>query len=103
MELHGIPCPKPRQNSMEFHGTLADSRYSIILKVPLPSYGKNWASRAGGILRYVNGASSHKIISSSDVSKLRRSNDHVEYGDRKTINVKAVCTCERHGITSSDN
>ena len=38
--------------------------------------------------------SSHEFISSSDVSKLRRSNDHVRYGDGKTINVKAVCTCE---------
>ena len=53
-------------------------------------------------MRYVNGASSHEL-SSSDVSKLRRSNDHVGYGDRKTINVKAVCTCERHETTSSDN
>ena len=28
---------------------------------------------------------------------------HVGYGDRKTSNVKAVCTCERHETTSSDN
>ena len=35
--------------------------------------------------------SSHEFISSPDVSKLRRSSDHVGYGDRKTINVKAVC------------
>ena len=47
--------------------------------------------------------SSHEFISSSDVSKVRRSNDHVGYADRKTINVKAVCTCERHETTSSDN
>ena len=47
--------------------------------------------------------SSHEFISSPDVSKLRRSCDHVGYGDRKTINVKAVCTCERHETTSSDN
>ena len=49
-------------------------------------------------------ASSHEFISSPDVSKLRRSSDHVGYGDRKTINVKAVCTCESgHETTSSDN
>ena len=47
--------------------------------------------------------SSHEFISSSDVSKLRRLNDHVGYGDRKTINVKAVCSCERQETTSSDN
>ena len=52
-------------------------------------------------MRYVNGASSHEL-SSADVSKLGRSNDHVGYGDRKTISVKAVCTCERHETTSSD-
>ena len=34
---------------------------------------------------------------------LHRSNDHVGYGDRKTINVKAVCYCERHETTGSDN
>ena len=36
--------------------------------------------------------SSHEFISSPDVSKLRSSSDHVGYGERKTINVKAVCT-----------
>lgn len=50
----------------------------------------------------MNGASSHEL-SSSDVSKLRRSNDLVGYGDRKTINVKAVCTCESLETTSSGN
>ena len=50
----------------------------------------------------MNGASSHEL-SSSDVSKLRRSNDHVGYGDRKTISVKAVCTFERFETSSSDN
>ena len=40
-------------------------------------------------------------LSSSDVPKLRCSNDHGS--DRKTINMKAVCTCERHETTSSDN
>ena len=33
--------------------TFADSGYTISLKVPLASYGKNWASLSGGILRYV--------------------------------------------------
>ena len=47
-------------------------------------------------MRYVNGAFSHEFISNSDVSKLRHSNDHVGYGNQKTINVKAVCTCEGH-------
>ena len=53
-------------------------------------------------MRYVNSASSHEL-SSSDVSKLRLSNEDVGYGDRKTINVKAARTCERHETTSSDN
>ena len=42
-------------------------------------------------------------MSSSDVSLLRLSRDYVGYGDRKSINVKAVCTYERQETTSSDN
>ena len=51
-------------------------------------------------IAYVISATSHKL-SSSDVPKLRCLNDHG--GDRKSINMKAVCTCERHETTSSDN
>ena len=29
MEFHGIPCPKPRQNSMEFHGKFSMELHGI--------------------------------------------------------------------------
>ena len=39
MDFHGIPCPKPRQNSMEFHGKSSmefHGKFSMEFHVPNP-------------------------------------------------------------------